>query len=137
MHFAHIPAFLEQWVNFLRTTKQREAILAVFNSVKDPLSPEEVLRRATKEVPGLGLATVYRNIKKLVEEGFLVVVDIPGKAPRYELSGKHHHHHFLCRKCDHLYEVDGCSTNIKTLAPRGFQMEDHFITLFGICRICK
>ena len=70
-----------------RDTRQRRAIRAVFQDSARPLSPEEVLQAAQAEAPTLGLATVYRNLKGLVEEGWLVPVALPGAAPRYEPAG--------------------------------------------------
>ena len=42
----------------------------------------------------LGIATVYRNIRSLTEEGELSEVKLPGENPRFELAGHQHHHHF-------------------------------------------
>ncbi len=36
----------------------------------------------------MGMATVYRNLKALVEAGQLVPVQISGEPPRYERMGK-------------------------------------------------
>ena len=66
---------------------------------------------AQKIVPRLGLATVYRNIKILCDEGFLREVRIPGEAPRYELEGKGHHHHFYCFRCGRVFEIEGCRSH--------------------------
>ena len=71
-----------------RNTAQRRAIQAVFWSIERPLSPLEVLAAAQDELPGLGIATVYRSLKDLVEEQWLVVVELPGEAPRYERRTK-------------------------------------------------
>ena len=65
-----------------------------------PLGPREVLESARSQCPGLGIATVYRTLKTGVEGGWLRQVDLPGDAPRYEVMGKQHHHHFHCRACD-------------------------------------
>ena len=88
-----------------RDTRQRRAIRRVLETSGRPLSPKEVLAGAHRSVPGLGIATVYRNLKALVEEGLLVAVALPGEAARYEPAGKDHHHHFRCRRCDRLFEV--------------------------------
>ena len=78
----------------IRETRQRIAIRRVFESADGPISPEDVLALAQESVSGLGIATVYRSIKNLVEEGWLVAVELPGQASRYEVAGKGHHHHF-------------------------------------------
>ena len=120
-----------------RHTSQRDAIRSAFESTDRPLSHQEVLGLAQVRVPGLGIATVYRNINALVEEGWLAPVVLPGEPARYETAGKHHHHHFHCRRCDRVYEVEGCPGNIKPLVPRGFLLEDHEIVLYGLCAECR
>ncbi len=119
-----------------RDTRQRKAIRKALREAGHPLSPKELLEKARDEVEGLGIATVYRNLKALQEEGWLVPVELPGDTPRYELAGKDHHHHFHCRECDRVYEVDGCPGNVRALTPDGFQLEDHEFVLYGLCERC-
>ncbi len=119
-----------------RKTSQREAIDAVFGSHDRPLSPQEVLEYAAEDAPGLGIATVYRNIKRRVEDGTLVTVELPGQPPRYEMAGKQHHHHFQCKACHRLFEVDGCNEAFRKLTPQGFKLEGHDLLLYGKCGDC-
>ncbi|MBN2448575.1 MAG: transcriptional repressor [Phycisphaerae bacterium] len=119
-----------------RDTSQRRAILGAFEKAARPLSPQEVLQSAQCHVPAIGMATVYRNIKRLIEEAVLEAVQLPGEPPRYELAGKHHHHHFHCRVCGRLYEVDGCLAAFRKLTPKGFKLEGHDLLLFGQCARC-
>ena len=72
----------------IRNTRQKTAIREAFAGANGPLSPEEVLRSAQRHHPGVGIATVYRNIQTLVEEGWLQPVEVPGDATRYEVAGK-------------------------------------------------
>ncbi|MGA1531017.1 MAG: Fur family transcriptional regulator [Kiritimatiellia bacterium] len=119
-----------------RKTRQRSTILGVFNETDGPLSPQEVLDKAQEQLPELGIATVYRNIKSFVEGGTLQSVPIPGQPDRYELAGKKHHHHFFCRQCRRAFEMQGCPGTLDDLAPEGFQTEGHEIYLYGLCREC-
>ena len=106
-----------------RNTRQRQAIRRIFEENDRPLSPQEVLPAAQSYAPGLGIATVYRNVKALLEDGWLESVSLPGEPPRYEIAGKRHHHHFRCRCCDRVFEINGCYTNLLQLTPRGFRLE--------------
>lgn len=101
------------------------------------MSPREILEAAQATVPTLGIATVYRTVKGLVEEGWLVPVDLPGEPPRYELSGKKHHHHFVCDACDRVFEVEGCPGNLRAVVPSGFQLDRHEVVLYGVCATCS
>lgn len=119
-----------------RDTKQRRAIRAALEGADRPLSPKEVLSASKRRVRSLGLATVYRNLNAMVEEGSLVEVELPGESPRYELSGKHHHHHFVCDTCNRAFEVDACPGNMAGLVPKGFEMTRHEVVLYGACAEC-
>ncbi|NUQ00161.1 MAG: transcriptional repressor [Armatimonadetes bacterium] len=119
-----------------RKTRQRDAIRRAFGGTERPLSPQEVLDAAQEEVAGLSIATVYRTLKTLLDEAWLVLVELPGEPPRYERAGKHHHHHFRCRGCGRVYEIHGCPGNLASLLPAGFQLEQHDILLYGRCAEC-
>lgn len=120
----------------IRNSKQRDAISSVFSEHKRPLSPEEVRELSAAEIPGIGIATIYRNIKSLVKAGVLRVVEIPGSTPRYELADLGHHHHFQCSYCLKVFDVHACPGDLKRLAPPGFQVTSHAITFYGHCPTC-
>lgn len=119
-----------------RDTQQRRAIRSVIEEASRPLSPREVLDGAQPRSPGLGIATVYRTLRTGVEGGWLRQVDLPGEAPRYEPTGKQHHHHFHCRICDRVYEIEGCPDGLVSLTPPGFSLEAHEVVLYGRCAQC-
>ncbi|MCY3808763.1 MAG: transcriptional repressor [Gemmatimonadetes bacterium] len=119
-----------------RDTRQRRAICRVFLDAGRPLTRDEVLRYGQRIVPSLGVATVYRNVKILADEGWLSEVELPGGVLRYELAGSPHHHHFLCRACDQAFDVHRCPDEIEMLAPDGFEVDSHELVLFGRCAEC-
>jgi len=119
-----------------RTTRQRNAIRSAIEQAQRPLSPQEVLEAAQAEVPALGLATVYRNLKLLVDAQEVIAVSLPGDSPRYEAARLAHHHHFQCTACQRVFDVHGCPGNLARLAPPGFTVDHHEITLYGRCAAC-
>lgn len=119
-----------------RSTRQRDAIQSVIRATPRPLSPREVLEAARASVRALGLATVYRTLKLLVDEGAVQVIHLPGQSPRYEMAESAHHHHFQCNTCRRVYDVPGCPGDMRRLAPRGFTVEHHDLTLYGRCSAC-
>jgi Fur family ferric uptake transcriptional regulator len=119
-----------------RNTRQRAAIRSAIEHAARPLSVREAHALARKALRGLGIATVYRAINDLVEDGALREVELPGAAVRYEMARAGHHHHFHCRRCDRVYEVEGCPGSLSHLTPRGFRMEGHDLTITGLCAGC-
>ncbi len=120
-----------------RKTQQRGVVLQVLTEAGRPLSPQEILDAAREIVPSLGIATVYRNVKTLVESGVLQTVELPGSAQRYEVAGKHHHHHFYCNSCDKVYEIEGCTVGMNANLPQDFEVDDHVVVLYGRCSDCS
>jgi Fur family transcriptional regulator, ferric uptake regulator len=119
-----------------RNTRQKDTLRRIFAEVDQPIGPVELHERAKKTLPQLGLATVYRILKEMVSEGALITVDLPGESSRYEVAGKPHHHHFHCRRCHKVFEVEGCGMGGASTLPKGFVVEDHQVTLYGLCDRC-
>jgi Fur family ferric uptake transcriptional regulator len=119
-----------------RNTKQKQAIRDAFERAARPLSTEEVHLEAERASHGLGLATVYRSIKALLDAGWLSVVEVPGRGPLYELAGKEHHHHFSCSRCGRVYELEGCA-KVEGKLPKGFTAQGHELTFYGTCATCS
>jgi Fur family ferric uptake transcriptional regulator len=120
-----------------RSTRQRQAVRRAFLKTVHPMTPSEVWEAARRQVPRLGIATVYRALKALCAEGWLVPLELPGEQVTYYERAQKHHHHFVCRACQRLFRVDGCPTNLEELTPEGFQVEDHEFLLYGTCAACR
>ena len=119
-------------------TNQRDAIRAAFDAAERPLSAREAHDAARTASRRVGLATVYRNLRALVDEGYLVEVDLPGTATHYERADLAHHHHFYCRTCQRVYDLaPGCAGSLRRLTPRGFEVESHELILYGYCDRCR
>ncbi len=119
-----------------RNTRQKQAIREAFERVGRPLSTDEVHGEAQRASRGLGMATVYRSIRALLDDGWLSVVEVPGRNPLYEVAGKEHHHHFSCTACGRIFELEGCAT-IDAKLPRGFKASNHELTFYGTCASCS
>jgi Fur family ferric uptake transcriptional regulator len=121
-----------------RSTRQKRAISAALEAEARPLSAPELLAICRADVPTMSLSTVYRAIKRLLDDGEIHAVELPGEPPRYELAQKaaHHHHHFHCDACDRVFDVDGCPKGLDALVPKGFRLRDHSIVLNGTCADC-
>ena len=126
-----------------RNTRQLEAVRKVLAASGRALTPPEICTMAQTEVARINLSTVYRRLKDLVGSEAIVRVDLPGQPARYEARPAtqaqrrdDHHHHFHCNACDRVYPIHACPGPMKNLAPKGFRVEGHEITLHGRCPDC-
>ncbi|WP_309572217.1 Fur family transcriptional regulator [Deinococcus sp.] len=120
-----------------RSTKQRDVISRVLEIAEGPLAVADILARTQSDVPGVGLATVYRTLKLLCDQGSVHPVTLDGET-RYEASGRGHHHHFSCTACGRVFTLHACPVSIPsgTVYQGGFVVEAHEITLYGRCPAC-
>lgn len=115
-----------------RETKQRNAIKHAIEKAGRPVGPKEILEIAESEVPNLGIATVYRNIKTMVEKGELDPVELPGQAPRYQTPVNKKPHLFIDEKTDRVFTIDPKIGSFTPSVPPGFKLERFQIICFGI-----
>jgi Fur family ferric uptake transcriptional regulator len=123
-----------------RQTNQRRAILTALENAPGPLTPQEVLVEASKDLSSLGIATVYRNLSSLETQGDIVAVHLPNDSTRYEPAGRGHHHHFRCEACHQVFELSAkCPVAILegVTLPGGFKVGHHELTLYGLCPSCQ
>jgi len=114
-----------------RDTKQRHAIKRALDSAGRPLGPKEILALASKEVPNLGIATVYRNIKTMVEKEELQAVDLPGQAPRYQTPNDKEPHLFMDTKTDSVYNIEPNLSGVDLKLPPEFNLQSFQIIAYG------
>lgn len=121
-----------------RRTTQRDAIARVIVKSKGPLTIDQIFQRARRSSGQLGIATVYRTVRLLLDAGDIHAVVLPDGQTRYEAADLGHHHHFRCRRCDLIFDLDVCPVSIPrgTMLPGGFHVEDHELTLYGLCPQC-
>lgn len=115
----------------LRETRQRNAIKRVLAETSRPLSPKEILDAAAKDVPNLGVATIYRNIRILVDQGVLKQVDLPGQPARYQLSAQLPSLLFLDESTNAVFSFDHDLSHLQLNLPGDFQTARIQIFCYG------
>lgn len=122
-----------------RNTQQRTLILSKLQSMAQPLTIHELHESLLEDLPTLGIATVYRTVKLLLDAGLVISVNLPDNHTRYEIADTDHHHHFHCTECNRVFCLDYCPVSLPkdTVLPQGFLVKDHAVTLYGACADCR
>ena len=126
-----------------KVTQQRRLILQAFlSNPQQHLSAEDIFGIVKKELPDIGLATVYRTLDLLVEVGIIQQMDFGDGKTRYELNDEevHHHHHLICLECGKVseFEMDLLESLEKHISSRtGFKILDHKVKFYGHCKDCS
>lgn len=85
--------------NRRRTTKQRLAIRALFDDEPFFLTAQQVHDQLRNRGDQVGLATVYRNLQTMAEDGELDAIRAEDGEMTYRRCSSAHHHHLVCRNC--------------------------------------
>lgn len=120
-------------------TRQRSAVYGYLRGVVTHPTAEEVYIGVKRELPRIGLATVYKNLEALVECGLVAKVMAGEGAARYEVRTDHHYHS-RCLGCGELtdLEADGeVAVTGMAKIPRGFRVEKVVVEVLGYCRSCE
>lgn len=123
----------------LGMTRQREGILSGFLGARRHLSAEDLAAISRAADPRVGLSTVYRTLKLLVECGLAEEHHFAGGVTLYEPVA-HHHEHMICLECRRISEFE--DEELEALKDRiarahGFRMVRHTLHFYGVCRECQ
>ncbi len=124
----------------LRLTKVRKELIEYILGIKDHWTIQELGERVSKELPRIGIATVYRTVNLLVEEGSLTRTITDSGIARFEVTPKSHHDHLSCVGCGKIVEFENDQIERlqeKIAQENGFKLTDHRMELFGECKECQ
>ena len=123
----------------LRTSRQREAILAYLRSTKAHPSADAVYQNVRKSLPNVSLGTVYRNLARLAEDGTILRFPSTDGVDHFDADTSPHYH-FTCRACGKITDLSMKPlSGIERTAERGhgLRVESHSIMFYGICAECE
>ncbi|MGP1360206.1 Fur family transcriptional regulator [Campylobacter sp.] len=87
----------------LKVTPQRLSVLRILDRHTHP-TIDELYDEILKESPSVSLATVYKNLNTLKDEGLVVEVNIVNQKARYDIY-EHPHIHVVCESCGSVEDV--------------------------------
>ena len=117
-----------------RLTRQKEMVFeAVMNSDSHPSAGDVYAILADS---GIGIATIYRQLSNLVEDGKIGSFEFQGEV-RYD-PVMQPHAHIVCSKCNKIWDVE-LPAEIRDFAPMNESFGDFEIDLTwkGVCNDCK
>ena len=125
----------------LKVTLPRLKILEVLEkSSNHHLSAEDIYRKLIEQHGEVGVATIYRVLTQFEESGIVNKLIFENNQAVYELSNVEHHDHLVCVKCNEIIEFqdDVIEQHQLQIAKKyGFQLTDHSLYLYGLCKTCK
>ncbi|MFF2029564.1 Fur family transcriptional regulator [Arthrobacter sp. NPDC058192] len=123
-----------------RVTKQRLAVSAALDDLADFVSTQELHRILQERGTAVSLATSYRILQSLADDGLVDVLrNADGEAVYRRCAVTGHHHHLLCRNCGKAVEVEAPAVEAwaaRIAREHGFTAVEHTVEIFGLCPEC-
>ncbi len=140
--------YRKKFGNKFRWTNPRQDVIDIFIETEKHLSADEVYIKLQKKASKIGIATVYRNLEFLTEQGILKRYQFGDGKARYELhedDAAEHHHHLICENCGDIINyskfVEREKKLIKDLEKElsdkfDFKIDTHQLHFYGKCKKC-
>src|SRR5499426_2882605 len=121
-----------------RTTRQLEQVFAVLQGDHTHPLAQQIYQRVHRKLPRISLATVYRNLHSLVEEGKIHTLLLDEQGARFDPETSRHDH-FVCERCGRVVDLflrRARQLDLSSLAKQGYVVTTHSVTVHGMCQVC-
>jgi Fur family peroxide stress response transcriptional regulator len=96
----------------------------------------EIFEAVNGADPRSSRATIYNNLRDLVQAGLVREVAMEGRAARFDAKGTRHHH-FICDRCGNVEDVEWCKTPSPPAAALGKRvLRESELIYRGLCAKC-
>jgi Fur family ferric uptake transcriptional regulator len=123
-----------------RNTWQRAAVREALGGREGFVSAQELHTALKTGGSPIGLATVYRALADLAEDGGADSLQSADGENLYRACvSPGHHHHLICRSCGRTVEIEADAIEqwaADTAARHGFRDPQHVVDVFGTCADC-
>lgn len=124
-------------MNNWRWTRQRRKVMEAIQGRTDHPTAEELYRSLRDRGEEISLATVYRTLHSLANEG--LIQELHWEGPDRFDPNTSPHCHFRCLSCGRIYDLDlPYQQELDRLPlPPGFHVHRHELTFVGLCPECE
>lgn len=125
----------------LKTTLPRLRILTILEEGKQRhFSAEDVYKALLEAGEDIAFATVYRVLTQFENAGLVLKHNFEGGRSVFELDRGKHHDHMVCVKCNKVtefFDAEIEERQQKIADKHNFDLQDHSLYLYGVCKNCK
>ena len=123
-----------------RITPQREMIIEAIAHCGDHIDAEQVFVHIQARTHSVNIATVYRTLELLVQQGLASRIDLGKECVIYATYQHGSHIHLVCRQCGRVIDADQdllLALNERLFAGYQFAADLQHISVLGLCNDCK
>jgi Fur family ferric uptake transcriptional regulator len=121
----------------LRATAPRVEVLAALEDLGGHRSADEVRDRLAEEGLLLPRSSAYNVLGSLAGAGLVLTADA-GPGPVLYETGREWHHHFVCRSCHRVFDVE-CVVGARPCLTPGTdvgEVDEAQVIFRGVCSAC-
>ncbi|AFL88054.1 Fe2+/Zn2+ uptake regulation protein [Terriglobus roseus DSM 18391] len=120
----------------VKFTPQRYCLMAFLMENEGHPTAAEIFDGVNRLDPRSSRATVYRNLKDMVEAGLVREVAVEGRSARFDAKGIPHHH-FICDKCGGVENMTWFDVPRPPAGAVGDRVvREYELILRGLCSSC-
>lgn len=122
----------------VRITETRKAVIDFIIQSHDHPSADMIYQALLPAFPNMSLATVYNNLKVLIDEGFVSELKVRNDTTTYYDFMGHQHLNVICEKCGRIADIDLDLPDVQQEAAdqTGYQITKSQMVVYGICPDC-
>ena len=136
--FDHVITHLKE--KGVRITETRKAVVAYVIEHDNHPSAEMIYKDLLPNYPGMSLATVYNNLRLLLEEGFVTEIKRTNDTTTYYDFMGHEHLNVICEVCGKItdfMDVEIPSLKKEAQQQTGYTITKEVLSVYGICPDCQ
>lgn len=119
----------------LKVTPQRLIVLKYLGEHFTHPTTDQIYKDLKTNNPSLSKTTVYNSLEVLEKNGIIQSITISGSELRYDFK-QGMHHHFLCKKCGRITDIDFVCPNLGKMLECGHTVEEVHGYFKGVCKKC-
>jgi Fur family peroxide stress response transcriptional regulator len=123
-----------------RITSHRLALLRLLAVSEGHPNAAQLYQRLRAQFPTVSLATIYKTLALLKEEGEVLEIDLHADS-HYDGNKHYPHPHLVCTRCKQIIDGDEVVTlyalNQEIQEKYSFQVAQSQLVFYGVCRACQ
>ncbi len=122
-----------------KKSNQRERIFELIQKSSEHPTAQNIYEILKNEIKSLSIGNVYRNIRILIEQGFIIGRDFGDRIEHFDAMIQIHYH-IICEKCNTVSDFimpvqESITKNAQKISKH--TITSHTIQFYGICEKCK
>lgn len=124
----------------VKQSRSQKIVLNFLKELQQEIDAQDLYLELHRRGKKIGLATVYRALKTLHQEGLIQEKPSSKGKSFYSATSSHQQHHLNCLNCQRSIVVADCPISSKL--DRWFQSQEfkiyyHTLEFFGLCTQCQ